>query len=93
MDTLAAFTDLNGNGVPDAGEPTQSVNVTWTPPLPPVPGKSVVVKVVSGTVFVKYPPGYTPRATTPRKGLRAVQGRGEPAGRHTTRHAQGPGRR
>ena len=29
---------------------------------PAGPGKSVVAKVVSGTVFVKYPPGYVPRA-------------------------------
>ena len=61
-DTLTAFTDGNGNGVRDAGEPEQAVTVAWTPPPPPVPGKSVVAKVVSGTVFVKYPPGYIPRA-------------------------------
>ena len=61
VDTLTAFTDLNNNGQPDAGEPTQTVTVTFTAPLPPVPGKSVVIKVVSGTVLVKYPPGYTPR--------------------------------
>ena len=61
-DTLTAFTDANGNGVRDAGEPQQTVDVVWTAPPPPVPGKSVVVKVVSGTVFVKYPPGYVPRA-------------------------------
>ena len=61
-DTLIAFTDVNGNGVRDGGEPQQTVDVVWTAPPPPVPGKSVVVKVVSGTVFVKYPPGYVPRA-------------------------------
>ena len=61
-DTLIAFTDANGNGVRDGGEPQQTVDVVWTAPPPPVPGKSVVVKVVSGTVFVKYPPGYVPRA-------------------------------
>src|SRR5262249_28852741 len=53
-DTVQAFTDLNNNGQPDAGEPTQSVSVTFTAPPPPVPGKSVVAKVVSGTVLVKY---------------------------------------
>jgi hypothetical protein len=68
-DTLTAFTDLNGNGVQDADEPRQTAVVTWTPPLPPVPGKSVVVKVVSGQVFIKYPPGYVPRATGPAKGF------------------------
>ena len=65
-DTLAAFIDTNGNGARDADEPTQTAEVTWTPPPPPVPGKSVVVKVVSGTVTIKYPAGYTPRAASPR---------------------------
>jgi hypothetical protein len=74
VDTLTAFADLNGNGTLDAGEPAQSVAVTWAPPLPPVPGKSVVVKVVSGTVFVKYPPGYTPRATSLAKGFVPFKG-------------------
>jgi hypothetical protein len=74
VDTLSAFTDLNGNGRLDAGEPTQSVTVTWGSPLPPVPGKSVVVKVVSGTVFVKYPPGYVPRAVVPAKGFVPFKG-------------------
>jgi hypothetical protein len=68
-DTLTVFTDLNGNGVQDAEEPRQTAVVTWTPPPPPVPGKSVVVKVVSGQVFIKYPPGYVPRATGPAKGF------------------------
>ena len=61
-DVVSAFVDGNGSGVRDAGEPQQTATVTWTPPPPPVPGKSVVAKVVSGTVFVKYPPGYVPRA-------------------------------
>jgi hypothetical protein len=65
-DTLSAFTDLNNNGSPDAGEPTQTATVTFGPPPAPVPGKSVVVKVVSGTVTIKYPAGYTPRAAAPR---------------------------
>jgi FG-GAP-like repeat/FG-GAP repeat len=30
------------------------------PPPPPVPGKSVVVRVVSGKVLIKYPPGKAP---------------------------------
>ena len=65
-DTLTAFIDTNANGVRDADEPAQTADVAWTLPPPPVPGKSVVVKVVSGTVTVKYPPGYTPRAASPR---------------------------
>jgi hypothetical protein len=71
-DTLTAFTDVNGNAVRDANEPVRSASVTWTappPPPPPVPGKSVVVKVVSGTVFIKYPAGQGPRAVTPPKGF------------------------
>jgi hypothetical protein len=44
-----------------------------TPPAPPVPGKSVVANVVSGTVLVKYPPGFTPRAT-PAKGFEPFKG-------------------
>jgi hypothetical protein len=71
-DTLTAFTDINGNAVRDANEPVRTATVTWTappPPPPPVPGKSVVVKVVSGTVFIKYPTGQGPRAVTPPKGF------------------------
>jgi hypothetical protein len=74
-DTLTAFVDGNGNGVRDGGEPQQTVDVVWTAPPPPVPGKSVVVKVVSGTVFVKYPPGYVPRAASaPPKGFVPFKG-------------------
>jgi hypothetical protein len=65
-DTLTAFIDANGNGSRDADEPAQSVTVVWGAPPPPVPGKSVVAKVVSGSVLVKYPPGYIPRAGAPR---------------------------
>jgi hypothetical protein len=74
IDTLTAFTDLNANGIRDADEPEQAVTVTWTPPPPPVPGKSVVVQVVSGQVFVKYPAGYTARAVTPSKGFAPFTG-------------------
>jgi hypothetical protein len=66
-DTLTAFVDLNGDGLRDVNsEPQATATIVWTAPLPPVPGKSVVVKVVSGTVTIKYPPGYTPRAGSPR---------------------------
>ena len=71
-DTLTAFTDLNGNGVRDANEPERTATVTWTappPPAPPVPGKSVVVKVVSGQVFIKLPGSGRARATGPPKGF------------------------
>jgi hypothetical protein len=39
-----------------------------------VPGKSVVVRVVSGRVLIKYPPGKGPRATTPAKGFVPLTG-------------------
>ncbi len=73
-DTLTAFVDANANGIRDGDEPQQAVTVLWTPPPPPVPGKSVVASVVSGTVFVKYPPGYIPRAVTPGKGFVPFKG-------------------
>ena len=72
-DSFAAFTDINGNGVRDGNEPERTATVTWSvppPPPPPVPGKSVVVKVVSGEVFIKLPgSGRGARATSPRKGF------------------------
>jgi hypothetical protein len=71
-DTLGAFTDINGNGVREANEPEKTATVTWTappPPPPPVPGKSVVVRVVSGQVFIKLPGSGRARATGPAKGF------------------------
>jgi hypothetical protein len=41
---------------------------------PPVPGKSVVVRVVSGTVLIKYPPGKGPRAVVPAAGFVPLKG-------------------
>jgi hypothetical protein len=73
-DTLTAFIDANGNGTKDADEPEQSATVVWGAPPPPVPGKSVVVKVVSGTVLVKYPAGYVPRATGAAAGFVPFKG-------------------
>jgi hypothetical protein len=69
VDNLVAFIDANRNGVRDGDEPEQTVSVTWTPPPPPVPGKSVVVKVVSGQVFIKLPGSGRARATGPAKGF------------------------
>jgi hypothetical protein len=42
--------------------------------LPPVPGKSVGVKVVSGTVLIKYPAGKGPRQATPAGGFVPLKG-------------------
>jgi hypothetical protein len=72
VDNLTAFTDLNNNGVRDGDEPQQAATVTWqapAPPPPPVPGKSVVVRVVSGEVFIKLPGSGRARATGPPKGF------------------------
>jgi hypothetical protein len=41
---------------------------------PPVPGKSVVVRVVSGSVFIKYPAGKGPRAVVPAAGFVPLKG-------------------
>ncbi|HEX5924648.1 MAG TPA: Ig-like domain-containing protein, partial [Baekduia sp.] len=71
-DTLTAFTDLNGNGSRETNEPERTATVTWTappPPAPPVPGKSVVVRVVSGTVYIKLAGSSRARATGPPKGF------------------------
>jgi hypothetical protein len=73
-DILTAFVDRDGNGSRDVNtEPQQTAVVTWTPalpPPPPVPGKSVVVKVVSGEVFVKLPgSGRARQASGPPKGF------------------------
>jgi hypothetical protein len=69
-DTLTAFVDLDGNGLRDVNsEPQQTATVTWSPPPPPVPGKSVVAEVVSGQVFIKLPASGRARATGPSKGF------------------------
>jgi hypothetical protein len=71
-DTFGAFADINENGVREANEPERTASVTWTappPPPPPVPGKSVVVRVVSGEVFIKLPGSGRARATGPPKGF------------------------
>ena len=41
---------------------------------PPVPGKSVVVRVVSGQVFIKFPAGKGPRAVVPAAGFVPLKG-------------------
>jgi VCBS repeat protein len=68
--------DFNGDGKPDLAASNDQANTlsvflnTTTPaapapqpagpPPPPVPGKSVVVRVVSGKVLIKYPRGKAP---------------------------------
>jgi FG-GAP repeat protein len=71
-----AAADFNGDGKPDLAASNDQANTlsvflnTTTPaaaqpqpqapPAPPVPGRSAVVRVVSGTVLIKYPPGKAP---------------------------------
>jgi hypothetical protein len=65
--------DFNGDGKPDLAASNDQANTLSVflnttapapqpagPPAPPVPGKSVVVRVVSGTVLIRYPAGKAP---------------------------------
>jgi VCBS repeat protein/FG-GAP repeat protein len=52
--TLSVFLNTTTPGAP-APQPQPT-----GPPAPPVPGKSAVVRVVSGKVFIKYPAGKAP---------------------------------
>jgi hypothetical protein len=68
--------DFNGDGKPDLAASNDQANTLSVflnttapaapapqpaaPPAPPVPGKSVVVRVVSGKVLIKYPRGKAP---------------------------------
>ena len=78
IDTLSAFVDLDGNGVRNVNtEPAATATVTWgaaPPPPPPVPGKSVVVKVVSGQVLIKRPGSGRARQAGPAKGFVPLTG-------------------
>jgi hypothetical protein len=77
-DTLTAFVDRDGNGSWDVNtEPRQIATVTWSappPPAPPVPGKSVVVKVVSGQVLIKRPGSGRARQAGAAKGFVPLSG-------------------
>jgi hypothetical protein len=71
--------DFNGDGKPDLAASNDQANTLTVllnttppagtppaaagPPAPPSPGKSVVVRVVSGTVTIKYPAGKAPPGT------------------------------
>jgi hypothetical protein len=60
--------DRDNDGIPDDQDTSDGS-------LPPVPGKTFDARVVSGTVFIKYPPGTGPRAAvTPLKGFVALKG-------------------
>jgi Bacterial Ig domain len=59
--------DRDGDGIPDNVDDNDGSR-------PPVPGKSVDVRVVSGQVLIKYPAGRGGRAVGPPKGFVPLQG-------------------
>ena len=60
--------DRDNDGIPDDQDTSDGS-------LPPVPGKTFDARVVSGSVFIKYPPGTGPRAAVkPPKGFVALRG-------------------
>jgi hypothetical protein len=60
--------DRDNDGIPDDQDASDGS-------LPPVPGKTFDARVVSGDVFIKYPPGTGPRAAAhPPKGFVALKG-------------------
>jgi hypothetical protein len=60
--------DKDNDGIPDDQDSSDGS-------LPPVPGKTFDARVVSGQVFIKYPPGAGPRAAvTPPKGFVPLKG-------------------
>jgi hypothetical protein len=63
----AQLGDRDGDGIPDNLDTNDGSR-------PPVPGKSVQVRVVSGDVFIKLPAGNGARATGPPKGFVPLKG-------------------
>ena len=59
--------DRDHDGIPDNLDTSDGS-------LPPIPGKSFDARVVSGTVYIKYPAGKGPRAITPLKGFVPLRG-------------------
>ena len=60
--------DRDNDGIPDDQDTSDGS-------LPPVPGKTFDARVVSGDVFIKYPPGTGPRAgVAPPKGFVPLKG-------------------
>jgi hypothetical protein len=60
--------DRDNDGIPDDQDTSDGS-------LPPIPGRSFDARVISGDVFIKYPPGAGPRAAVkPLKGFVALKG-------------------
>ena len=95
--------DFNGDGKPDLAASNDQANTLSVflnttppaapapgpapPPAPPAPGKSVVVRVVSGTVTIKYPAGKAPAGTG--KGFVPLTGAHQHPDGLAARHHQG----
>jgi hypothetical protein len=62
-----AVGDRDGDGIPDNLDDNDGSR-------PPIPGKSVDVRVVSGEVFIKYPAGGSGRSAGPSKGFVPLKG-------------------
>ncbi|HEY7618725.1 MAG TPA: hypothetical protein VH834_03085, partial [Solirubrobacteraceae bacterium] len=62
-----AVGDRDHDGIPDNLDTSDGS-------LPPIPGKSFDARVVSGTVYIKYPAGKGPRAVKPLKGFVPLKG-------------------
>jgi hypothetical protein len=62
-----APSDRDGDGIPDSQDTNDGSR-------PPVPGKSVQVRVVSGDVYIKLPKGASARALGPPKGFVPLKG-------------------
>jgi hypothetical protein len=59
IDTTQLFLDLNGNGSPDAGEPSGTATLTWTP-APPTPNSTYTIQSIKansdGTITIVFVP-------------------------------------
>ncbi|HWH44080.1 MAG TPA: hypothetical protein VNT32_05080 [Thermoleophilaceae bacterium] len=72
-DFITAFADLNGDGTQSSGEPAATAQVEW---IAPIPGSTVALTPVRGTVLVKLPRGASPIAA----GFRGAKARKAQAG-------------
>jgi hypothetical protein len=57
FDRVAAYVDVNDNGVREEGEPQREANVEWAGPAAPAFAQQVNVRPVSGKVLIKLPRG------------------------------------
>ena len=83
VDTLSAYSDVNGDGGQQVGEPQAIATAEWIPQqgpldlsdLPaPIAGRTVNVEPARGLVFVKLPPGATLSGARASQGVEAPRG-------------------